>query len=74
MLNPSVYTASILSWILFSFTFLLNVMIIKSIDEIFFNIFKESILNSSVFKESAVFKKGVLSKGASQKKTNLLLR
>lgn len=74
MLNPSVYTASILSWILFSFTFLLNVMIIKSIDEIFFNIFKESILNSSVFKESAVFKKGVLSKGTSQKKTNLLLR
>lgn len=74
MLNPSVYTASILSWILFSFTFLLNVMIIKSIDEIFFNIFKESILNRSVFKESAVFKKGVLSKGTSQKKTNLLLR
>lgn len=74
MLNASIYIASILSQILFSFTFLLNVMIIKSIDENFFNIFKESILNSCVFRESAVFKKDVLSKEASQKKTNLLLR
>lgn len=48
--------------------------VIKCTDEIFFSTFKESILNSSVFKESAVFKEGVLSKEASEKKTNLLMR
>lgn len=47
---------------------------IKCTDEIFFNIFKESIFNSSIFKGSAVFKEGVLPKEESQKKTNLLMR
>lgn len=74
MINSSVYTISMLSLILFSFTFVWNVRVIKSTDEIFSNIIRESVLNSSVFKESAVFKEGVLSKETSQKKTNLLYR